>query len=117
MQKIAHFIKYNDNFSEKIIKQNWLNLIRVQFCYIMCWLSVLRKILKKKFYNQMWPDSFACNGNCLHFLKTNWKLLIFFFFRTNVDMDRQTITVLSPQPRPLPNNVLIFSEIQFMDSH
>ncbi|KAI4488123.1 PREDICTED: protein CLP1 homolog [Polistes canadensis] len=36
---------------------------------------------------------------------------------TNVDVDRQTFTVLSPQPRPLPNTVLLFSEIQFMDSH
>ncbi|CAO1407934.1 unnamed protein product [Diamesa serratosioi] len=36
---------------------------------------------------------------------------------TNVDVDRQTITVLSPQPRPLPNTVLLLSELQFMDSH
>ncbi|KAK0164435.1 hypothetical protein PV328_003066 [Microctonus aethiopoides] len=36
---------------------------------------------------------------------------------TNVDVDRQTITVLSPQPRPLPNTVLLLSDIQFMDSH
>ncbi|XP_004525577.1 protein CLP1 homolog [Ceratitis capitata] len=34
---------------------------------------------------------------------------------TDVDMERQTITVLSPQPRPLPNNVLLLSELQFMD--
>lgn len=36
---------------------------------------------------------------------------------TNVDMERQTITVLSPQPRPLRNNLLLLSEMQFMDSH
>jgi polyribonucleotide 5'-hydroxyl-kinase len=36
---------------------------------------------------------------------------------TNVDMDRQTITLLSPQPKPLPNNILLLSELQFMDSH
>lgn len=36
---------------------------------------------------------------------------------TNVDIERQTITVLSPQPRPLPNTLLILSELQFMDSH
>ncbi|KAF7391337.1 protein CLP1 [Vespula maculifrons] len=36
---------------------------------------------------------------------------------TNVDVDRQTFTVLSPQPRPLPNTVLLLSDIQFMDSH
>ncbi|KAG4066347.1 hypothetical protein HA402_000571 [Bradysia odoriphaga] len=29
---------------------------------------------------------------------------------TNVDTDRQTLTVLSPQPRPLPNTVLLVSE-------
>lgn len=36
---------------------------------------------------------------------------------TNIDMDRQTMTVLSPQPRPLPKTLLILSDIQFMDSH
>ncbi|CAN7996966.1 unnamed protein product [Ixodes hexagonus] len=36
---------------------------------------------------------------------------------TEVDVDRQTLTVLSPQPRPLPKAVLLLSEIQFMDSH
>ncbi|GJQ80829.1 cbc [Trypoxylus dichotomus] len=36
---------------------------------------------------------------------------------TNVDTERQMITLLSPQPKPLPNNVLILSELQFMDSH
>lgn len=36
---------------------------------------------------------------------------------TNVDTDRQTITLLSPQPKPLPNNVLVLSELQFIDSH
>lgn len=40
-----------------------------------------------------------------------------FFFRTNVDMDRQTITLLAPEPKPLPNNILLLSELQFMDSH
>ncbi|KAJ8950913.1 hypothetical protein NQ318_008351 [Aromia moschata] len=36
---------------------------------------------------------------------------------TNVDPERQIITLLSPQPKPLPNNTLILSELQFMDSH
>uniref|UniRef100_T1GC14 Protein CLP1 homolog n=1 Tax=Megaselia scalaris TaxID=36166 RepID=T1GC14_MEGSC len=37
---------------------------------------------------------------------------------TAVDPERQTVTVLSPQPRPLPsNNILLLSDIQFMDSH
>ncbi|XP_014239410.1 protein CLP1 homolog [Cimex lectularius] len=36
---------------------------------------------------------------------------------TNVDVDNQTLTVLSPQPRPLPDTLFILSEVQFMDSH
>ncbi|KAL1513262.1 hypothetical protein ABEB36_002691 [Hypothenemus hampei] len=36
---------------------------------------------------------------------------------SNVDTERQTITLLSPQPKPLPNNVLVLSDLQFMDSH
>lgn len=35
----------------------------------------------------------------------------------SVDVDRQTMTVLSPQPRPLPNTILLLSEIQFLDNH
>lgn len=38
-------------------------------------------------------------------------------FSSNVDTDRQTITLLSPQPKPLPNNILVLSDLQFMDSH
>lgn len=36
---------------------------------------------------------------------------------SNVDTERQTITLLSPQPKPLPNTILVLSELQFMDSH
>ncbi|KAF5291354.1 hypothetical protein FQA39_LY03505 [Lamprigera yunnana] len=36
---------------------------------------------------------------------------------TNIDMERQTLTFLSPQPKPLPNNLLVLSDLQFMDSH
>jgi len=36
---------------------------------------------------------------------------------SNIDTERQTITLLSPQPKPLPNNILVLSEPQFMDSH
>lgn len=36
---------------------------------------------------------------------------------TNVDVERQTLTVLSPQPRPLPDTLFFLSEIQFMDNH
>ncbi|RZF43747.1 hypothetical protein LSTR_LSTR009170 [Laodelphax striatellus] len=36
---------------------------------------------------------------------------------TAVDTDRQTLTILSPQPRPLPDTLLIMCDIQFMDNH
>ena len=32
-------------------------------------------------------------------------------------MERQAMTVLSPEPRPLTRTRLLLSEIQFMDSH
>ncbi|EFX83567.1 hypothetical protein DAPPUDRAFT_100140 [Daphnia pulex] len=35
----------------------------------------------------------------------------------NVDLERQMLTVLSPQPRPLPRTRLLLSDIQYMDSH
>ncbi|XP_075160250.1 protein CLP1 homolog [Haematobia irritans] len=34
---------------------------------------------------------------------------------TDVDMERQSIMILSPQPRPLPNTLLLLSDLQFMD--
>ncbi|XP_033234869.1 protein CLP1 homolog isoform X2 [Drosophila pseudoobscura] len=37
---------------------------------------------------------------------------------TEVDMERQVVMLLSPQPRPLPPNaLLLWSELQFMDNH
>jgi len=36
---------------------------------------------------------------------------------THVDVENQLLTVLAPQPRPLPDTLLILSDIQFMDSH
>ncbi|KAH8384634.1 hypothetical protein KR093_003772 [Drosophila rubida] len=37
---------------------------------------------------------------------------------TDVDMERQSVMLLSPQPRPLPpNSILLWSELQFMDNH
>lgn len=36
---------------------------------------------------------------------------------TEVDMERQVATVLSPQPRPLPKTVFLMGDVQFMDSH
>ncbi|GAB0090459.1 Protein CLP1 homolog [Sergentomyia squamirostris] len=35
----------------------------------------------------------------------------------NVDLERQVVTVLSPQPRPLPNTIMLLSELQFVDNH
>lgn len=34
---------------------------------------------------------------------------------TNVDMDKRVFTVLSPSPRPLPEEILLVTDIQFMD--
>lgn len=37
---------------------------------------------------------------------------------TAVDTERQMLTVLSPQPKPLPTDcIFLFSDVQFMDSH
>jgi hypothetical protein len=30
-------------------------------------------------------------------------------------MDKGTLTVLSPQPRPLPHNIFLASDVQFVD--
>jgi len=34
---------------------------------------------------------------------------------THVDMDKSMFTVLSPSPRPLPRNILLVTDIQYMD--
>uniref|UniRef100_A0A1Q3FCE4 Protein CLP1 homolog n=1 Tax=Culex tarsalis TaxID=7177 RepID=A0A1Q3FCE4_CULTA len=36
---------------------------------------------------------------------------------TNVNMEKEVLTILSPQPRPLPQTILLVSDFQFMDSH
>ncbi|KFM66836.1 Polyribonucleotide 5'-hydroxyl-kinase Clp1, partial [Stegodyphus mimosarum] len=36
---------------------------------------------------------------------------------TKVNVERQVITVLAPQPRPLPKTVLLIGDVQFMDAH
>ncbi|XP_053687675.1 protein CLP1 homolog [Sabethes cyaneus] len=36
---------------------------------------------------------------------------------TNVNMEKEVLTILSPQPRPLPQTILLVSDLQFMDSH
>lgn len=43
------------------------------------------------------------------------KNVVGFIVITNVDMEAQTFTVLSPAPRPLPKEFLIVSDIKFMD--
>lgn len=35
---------------------------------------------------------------------------------TNVNVDEQKITVLSPQPKPLPDRLFLLSEMQYVDS-
>lgn len=35
---------------------------------------------------------------------------------TNVDVKRQTLTILSPQPGPITNHILLLNEIQFVDT-
>lgn len=42
---------------------------------------------------------------------------IFFLNRTNVDISRQMLTLLSPQPKPLPETIYLMSDVQFMDSN
>lgn len=42
-------------------------------------------------------------------------LFIIYFIRTNVDTERQILTILSPQPKPLPDACLILSDVQFVD--
>lgn len=32
-------------------------------------------------------------------------------------MEKQTLTVLSPQPNPLPNNILLLFDLKFEDKH
>ncbi len=39
-----------------------------------------------------------------------------FLYVTNVDMERQVLTVLSPQPRPLPEGLLLYSDVRFIDA-
>lgn len=43
--------------------------------------------------------------------------MYFFFIRTNVDTSRQMLTLLSPQPKPLPETIYLMSDVQFMDSN
>lgn len=43
--------------------------------------------------------------------------LLGFICVESVDVEQQTMTVLSPQPRPLPNNILLLSDLQFLDNH
>jgi polyribonucleotide 5'-hydroxyl-kinase len=40
-----------------------------------------------------------------------------FLLVTNVDMNKELMTVLSPAPKPLPRNILLLSEVTFMDLH
>ena len=39
-----------------------------------------------------------------------------FVLVTDVNLEQQKITVLSPQPKPLPDTLFILSDIQFVDT-
>lgn len=90
---------------------------RIIFSIILGGETVLlyfEEIQKRNFaYAKKDPDCRQRIINRYHFSYED----IFLIYRTNVDVERQTFTVLSPQPRPLPNTVLLLSDIQFMDSH
>lgn len=48
----------------------------------------------------------------INLMETNlWGYLVV----TKVDMEKGTLTVLSPQPKPLPNTYLLASDVQFVD--
>ncbi len=42
-------------------------------------------------------------------------LTFLMYLSTNVDIDKGTLTVLSPQPKPLPKTILLASDVQFVD--
>lgn len=58
--------------------------------------------------------SFATDENQEDVVKTN---VAGFVCVTDVDLEKGRMTVLSPQPAPLPKTLLFLSDIQFMDSH
>ncbi|CAI6373288.1 unnamed protein product [Macrosiphum euphorbiae] len=36
---------------------------------------------------------------------------------TNVDTSQQMLTLLSPQPKPLPETIYLMSDVQFIDNN
>lgn len=66
--------------------------------------NILHHILAISFAEN--ADEDVINANVLGFICVE-----------SVDADQQTMTVLSPQPRPLPNTVLLLSDLQFLDNH
>jgi hypothetical protein len=38
-----------------------------------------------------------------------------FIVITNVDMEQKILSILSPQPYPLPSKIALFSEVTFID--
>lgn len=51
-------------------------------------------------------DQTLLKRNCIGFLVVS-----------NVDTEKKTITLLSPQPYPLPSKVALLSTITFIDDH
>ncbi|XP_022190368.2 protein CLP1 homolog [Nilaparvata lugens] len=56
----------------------------------------------------------SCASSAENVINTN---VAGFICVTAVDTVKRTLTILSPQPRPLPAKVLILSDIQFMDNN
>lgn len=54
----------------------------------------------------------AANSADQNIVETN---VLGFIIITAIDMDKSVMTVLSPSPRPLPKNILLVMDIQFMD--
>jgi len=57
-------------------------------------------------------DDLEDDSDKTHLMETN---LAGYLVVTKVDMEKGTFTVLSPQPKPLPKNYLLASDVQFVD--
>jgi polyribonucleotide 5'-hydroxyl-kinase len=51
-------------------------------------------------------------GDKIHIMDTN---IAGYLVVTKVDTEKGTLTVLSPQPKPLPHYVFLASDVQFLD--
>ena len=67
--------------------------------------------LKKDLLNRLLAASFANTTDDLIITNVAGFVLV-----TDVNIEQQKVTVLSPQPKPLPDTYFILSDIQFVDS-